>query len=276
MARRSVLFSPGDRPELLRKASQTEADVIVFDLEDAVSPARKDDARSAVRSVLTDPDFSPTAEVCVRLSGVDDRADLAAICADGSAVDAIMRSKVDDPAQIDELQAQLMGYDDDLTLYALIETAQGVLNAEAIAAATATDVVVFGAEDLAADLGATRTTEGTEVLYARERVVLAASAANIDAIDTLYTDFSDTEGLRTDTEFSLTLGFDGKLAIHPNQVPVINDAFTPTDEQLEWAKKVLAARDEAAASDRGVFQVAGEMIDAPLIAQAERILERAA
>ncbi|MFC6725867.1 HpcH/HpaI aldolase/citrate lyase family protein, partial [Halobium palmae] len=129
-------------------------------------------------------------------------------------------------------------------------------------------------EDLAADVGATRTEEGTEMLYAREHVVLAASAAGVDAVDTVFTDFDDDEGLRAETEFALTLGYDGKLAIHPSQIDVINEAFTPDPERVEWAEKVLAARDEADAAARGVFQVDGEMIDAPLVAQAERILER--
>jgi len=103
-------------------------------------------------------------------------------------------------------------------------------------------VLVFGAEDLAADVGATRTDEGTEVLYAREHVVLAAGAADIDAIDTVYTDFSDADGLREEAAFALTLGYDGKLAIHPAQVEPINAAFTPDPEKVEWAETVLDAR----------------------------------
>jgi citrate lyase subunit beta/citryl-CoA lyase len=160
-------------------------------------------------------------------------------------------------------------------VFALVETAAGVLNAEAIAAAAATDALVFGAEDLAADLGATRTRDGTEVLYARERSVLAASAAGVDAIDTLHTDFEDEAGLRADTAFAIELGYDGKLAIHPAQVGPINDAFTPDDERVAWAERVLDARDDARAEARGVFRVDGEMIDAPVIAQAERVIERA-
>ena len=113
------------------------------------------------------------------------------------------------------------------------------------------------------------------MLYAREHVVLAASAAGVDAIDTVHTDFSDSSGLREETEFALTLGYDGKMAIHPSQVGVINDAFTPETERVEWAKQVLDARDEAETEGRGVFRVDDEMIDAPLIAQAERVRDRA-
>jgi citrate lyase subunit beta/citryl-CoA lyase len=163
----------------------------------------------------------------------------------------------------------------DVAVFALVETAGGVLAAAAIAAAEAAGAVIFGAEDLAADIGATRTDEGTEVLYAREHVVLAASAAGVDALDTVYTDFTDAPGLREETAFARTLGYDGKLAIHPSQVDPINEAFTPDAEEVEWATDVLAARDEADQAGRGVFSVDGEMIDAPLIAQATRIVERA-
>jgi citrate lyase subunit beta/citryl-CoA lyase len=150
-----------------------------------------------------------------------------------------------------------------------------VLEAPAIADAEATDALVFGAEDLAADVGATRTPEGTEVLYARQRVVIAAGAAGVDAIDTVYTDIEDREGLAGETRFAAGLGYDGKMAIHPAQVDPINAAFTPDPEAVEWARRVLEAREVADGEDRGVFRVDGEMIDAPLIARAERIVERA-
>jgi citrate lyase subunit beta/citryl-CoA lyase len=113
------------------------------------------------------------------------------------------------------------------------------------------------------------------VLYAREHVVLAASAAGVDAIDTLYTDFEDSEGLADDTDFALELGYDGKLAIHPAQVSVINEAFTPDPDRVAWARRVLSARETADREGRGVFRVDGEMIDAPLIARAETVRERA-
>ncbi|WP_280586275.1 CoA ester lyase [Halorubrum sp. Boch-26] len=292
MARRSLLFSPGDRPELMRKAPATGADVVCFDLEDAVAPGRKDEARTAVRDVIADPDFAPDAEVCVRLTATDPAADLDALIGartaeaasgDGSddaeaspRLDAVMLPKVEGAERVERAAALCADRGLDPAVFALVETAGGVLDAEEIADADATDALIFGAEDLAADVGATRTDEGTEVLYAREHVVLAASAADVDALDTVYTDFSDTEGLREETAFALGLGYDGKLAIHPSQVDPINEAFTPDAEAIEWAERVLDARDEADREGRGVFSVDGEMVDAPLIAQAERIAERAA
>ncbi|MFC4405899.1 HpcH/HpaI aldolase/citrate lyase family protein [Haloarchaeobius iranensis] len=284
MLRRSVLFSPGDRPELLRKAPGTGADTIVFDLEDAVAPARKDEARDAVRAVLADPEFEPDAEVCVRVnpvegSGATADEDVEALFdgpgGDDTAgrPDALMLPKCTDGDDVDALDALVPG--ETPPVLALVESAAGVLHAESVAAADATDALVFGAEDLSADIGATRTDEGTEVLYAREHVVLAAAAVEVDAIDTVYTDFSDSEGLREATEFAIELGYDGKMAIHPSQVSIVNEAFTPDPETVEWAERVLAAKAEADAEDRGVFQVDGEMIDAPLVAQAERVVARA-
>ncbi|PSP90125.1 CoA ester lyase [Halobacteriales archaeon QS_4_69_34] len=277
MARRSVLFSPGDRPELLEKAPETGADVVVFDLEDAVAPGRKEDAREAVSGVLTDPAFDPSCEVLVRVNpGSAAAGDLDSVLAGDPRIDGVVCPKVDGAADVATLDRLCGEHDADLPVIALIETARGVLDAAAIADAAATDALVFGAEDLAADVGASRTREGREVLYAREHVVLAASAAGVDAIDTLVTDFEDDEVLREDCAFALELGYDGKLAIHPEQVGVINEAFAPSEEQVAWARRVLDAKAEADAENRGVFRVDGEMIDAPLIARAERVLDRAA
>ncbi|AHF99181.1 citryl-CoA lyase [Halostagnicola larsenii XH-48] len=279
MARRSVLFTPGDQSELLRKAPRSGADVIVFDLEDAVSPNRKSDARAAVASVLSDSEFDPDCEVCVRVTGnsTEIEADLEAILeADfgDPLVDSVMLPKVASAEDVRSLVDRLAEHGTTLPVFALVENAAGVLAAPDIASVPETTALVFGAEDLAADIGATRTAEGTEVLYARERVVLAASAADIDAIDTVFTDFEDESGLREEAAFAVQLGYDGKLAIHPAQVDPITDAFVPSVEDLEWARAVLAAKRDADDAGRGVFEVDGEMIDAPLIARAERILER--
>lgn len=280
MGRRSILFTPGDRPEMMRKSPTAGADVIVFDLEDAVAPGQKADARETVRTVLADPAFDPDCEVCVRVNATESAvaADLEALLQDVDGdvrLDSVMLPKVDSPGDVRGLVDELASYDVSLPVFALIESAAGVLAAPEIAAVQATDALVFGAEDLSADLGATRTDEGTEVLYARERIVLAAAAHECGAIDTLVTDFGDEAQLREDTAFSVQLGYDGKLAIHPAQVDPINAAFTPSADDLEWAQKVLEAKRTADAEGRGVFEVDGEMIDAPLIAQAERIRSRA-
>ena len=277
MARRSVLFTPGDRPEMLRKAPNAGADVIVFDLEDAVAPDRKAEARETVRSVLTDPAFDPDCTVCVRINTVGEqlRSDLEAVITTESRLDALMLPKVGGEADVRDVVTRLESHDRVLPIFALIESAAGVLRAEEIARVPETTALVFGAEDLAAEIGATRTQQMHEVLYARQRVVIAASAAGCSAIDTVYTDFEDSGGLREETSVAARFGFDGKLAIHPAQVEPINDGFTPDSEEVAWAERVVAAEREAAAEDRGVFEVDGEMIDRPLVARAERILRRA-
>jgi citrate lyase subunit beta/citryl-CoA lyase len=273
--RRSVLVSPGDRPEILRKAPDTGADVVVFDLEDAVVPARKDEARGAVNDVLraieSDSDADDP-EVLVRVTPEEWDEDLDRVLAGEARPDGVMLPKADSPGAVEALADFLDGESGRTPIVALIESARGVLNAAAIADVPATDALCFGAEDLAADVGAERTLEGTEVLYAREKVVLAAVSAGVDAIDTVFTAIGEPDRLREETAFARGLGYDGKMAIHPDQVPVINDAFTPEAERVEWAERVLDAREAADAESRGVFRVDGEMIDAPLIAQAERIV----
>ncbi len=254
----------------MRKAPQSGADIVVFDLEDAVGPEHKSVGREAVASVVTDPTFDPDCAVCVRVTS-NAKEDLTRLAENSVRLDLLMLPKTETSTDVTELAATSSEFGIDVPVCALCETAQGVLNAPEIAAAEPTAAIAFGAEDLAADIGANRTDEGTEVLYAREHVVLAASAAGVDAIDTVFTDIGDTEGLATATETARDLGYTGKMAIHPDQVSVINDAFTPSDEQIEWAQRVLDAYDER---EGGVFRLDDEMIDAPLVARAENILER--
>lgn len=274
MVRRSVLFSPGDQPNTLRNAVETDADVVVFDLEDAVVPDRKETARERTRDVLAEVDAD--CEVCVRVNPVDSgaRQDLEVVL-DGHHPDSIMLPKVASDEDVDALAALLTEHDADLPVLALVESAAGVLAAESVAAAAVTDALLFGAEDLAGDIGATRTRDGTEVSHARQHVLLAARAAGIDAIDTLFPAYEDLDGLRSDADRGAQLGYDGKMAIHPDQIPVLHDAFTPDTERIEWAKRILSGGEAAEKDGTGVFVVDGEMVDAPMVRQAERILERA-
>jgi citrate lyase subunit beta/citryl-CoA lyase len=273
-ARRSVLFTPGDEREMMRKAVGGDADVVVFDLEDAVAPDSKEAARDAVDEVLNEVDDAH--EVWVRLNtfdaeGADGHDDLGAL-ADEPSCYVVPKAG---SAENVEVVADAIDERSDAGIVPILETAAGVVNAAEVAAAPRVSAVVFGAEDLSADIGATRTDEGTEVIYARQKVVTAASAAGVDAIDTLWTDFKDEEGLRCDTERTVRFGYDGKLAIHPAQAGVINDAFTPEEDRVEWAEKVMKAKREADERGKGVFEVDGEMVDEPLVEQARTVLERA-
>lgn len=306
MTRRSVLFTPGDRREMLTVAAETDADVLVFDLEDGVLPEQTPAARETVVDLLADPAFDPAAEVFVRVNSVHrsrreapdreaashlgaatgtahapDRAgpraadDVAALAPVAGEIDGLVQPKVASGLDVRRLGGHCRRHGLPRRVLAVVESARGVLAAPEIATAGATDGLVFGAEDLAADVGATRSDEGWEASYARQRVVTAASAHGVDAVDTLWTDYRDEDGLRADAASAVALGFDGKLAVHPDQVEPINEAFTPDDDERAWAVRVLTARDDAAADGRATFAVDGEMVDAPLIAQAERIAARA-
>jgi len=274
MARRSVLFAPGDQPGKLRKALSSDADVVVYDLEDAIAPDRKSAAREAVREALAEVDAD--CELCVRVNPVDAGAqrDLHVVL-EAAIPDSVMLPKVPDADTVETLAGMLAERDAGVPILALVESAAGVLHAEGIAAAEATDAVLFGAEDLAGDIGAIRSDEGGEVAYARQHVLLAARAAGVDAIDTHYPAYEDDAGLREVARAARRLGYDGKMAIHPAQVPIVNAAFSPDAEEVAWARRVLDARDEATDRSSGVFVVDGEMIDAPQVRQAERIVERA-
>ena len=274
MVRRSVLFTPGDRPEMQRKALTFGADTVVFDLEDGVAPSAKVEARATVRETLAAVDAD--CEVCLRVNADAETAaaDLDGVLGPDSTPDSVMLPKTDSAAAVERLRAELDSHGADLPVLALVESAAGVLSAREIAAVPATDALLFGAEDLAADIGALRTDEGTEVLAARSRVVLAAAAEGVDAIDTHYPDIGDTEGLAEDTRFAQQLGYDGKMALHPTQVDVINDAFTPERERIKWAQRIVDAR-AAEGEDAAVIVVEGEMIDGPQFKQAEQILDRA-
>lgn len=276
MARRSVLFSPGDRPELMWKAPDTGADTVIFDIEDAVAPGRKHEARNAVTDVLTDEEFDPDCEVVVRINPLPTGAeDLEIVLASEPRLDAIMAPKVESGADARAVVDTVREYGFELPILTLCESARGVLAAEEIATVPGVDALVFGAEDLSADIGATRTRDGDEISYARQHVVLAGSAADVDVIDTVCTEIEDRDRISEDAAIAVQFGYDGKVAIHPGQVAIFNDAFTPDEADVEWAERILEAKDAADAEDRGVFRVDGEMIDAPLIAQAERIRERA-
>jgi len=278
MVQRSLLYSPGDDRRMLETAVETAADTVIFDLEDAVAPASKEQARRTVQSTLDALD-DPAPNVAVRVNPYDlsGRADVDAVVGDvATPPDSVLLPKVDDADPVEALHDQLAALGaSNVGIVPLIETAAGVLSADEIAAAPGVTAVAYGDQDFTADIGATVTDDKTESLYARQRTVVAAAAAGVDALDTVHTDIEDVAGLREQTEFVVELGFDGKLAIHPDQIPVINEAFTPTSDELEWAEKVLAGQERASEADAGVFTVDGQMIDPPLVERARTIVRRA-
>lgn len=278
MVRRSLLYTPGDEREMLEKAVESEADTVIFDLEDAVAPGRRHEARRTVRDTL-DTLANPSPSISVRINPYDREGpdDVEVVIDEAERQpDSVVLPKADGPEAVKRLTDDLASADAaSVDVIPLIETAEGLIEVEQIAAVPGAVAVAYGDQDYSADIGATVTDEKTESLYARQRVVAAAAAAGVDALDTVYTDIEDPEGLRKQTERVVEFGFDGKLAIHPAQIPVINKAFTPSRDQVEWAEQVIDGKRAADEESSGVFTVNGQMIDPPLVERARKILNRA-
>ena len=271
--RRSVLFVPASRPDRFAKAIATGADAICLDLEDGVGFGQKDEARDNAMAVLAERQPG-RAEVVLRVnapgSGVGDR-DLAALLSAGVRPDALMIPKVGGADTIRALEARLAPALEGLPLVVQIETAAGLAAAEAIATASPNVAVLFfGAVDLSAELGCA--IEWDALLYARSRVVAAAALAGIDAMDTPFMDVSATAQLGDETRAVRRLGFIGKAAIHPTQVPVIQAVFSPDPEEVAWAGRIVQAYET---NQGGVLLVDGKLIERPVIASAQRILATA-
>lgn len=280
--RRSMLFMPGNSAGMLLNADALGADSIILDLEDAVSPDEKDAARILVRNALKYFDYS-NCETIIRINSLDTefwKEDLDEIIP--LRPDMIMPPKVNSVKDI-EMVSKYMdevekrhNIEKPTAIIALIETALGVENAFEIASADDRVKAIFlGAEDLTADLRCERTKKGDEILYSRGRLVTAARAANIDVYDTPFTDVEDEEGLREDAEFAKSLGFSGKAAISPRHVMAINQVFSPTVEEIEYAQEVMEIIKVAKQQGKGAISLRGKMIDAPIVDRARRTLEMA-
>jgi citrate lyase subunit beta/citryl-CoA lyase len=273
--RRSVLFTPGTRADRWLKALEGPADVVIADLEDAVAPADKAAARRSVQQALRDAAKQPArAERGVRINAWPSgwaTEDVDALA--GSRPELVAVPKAEDPDEVRALSDALAKRGCEAGLLLVLETARGVLRAPELALASKrVRCVAFGAEDYAASVGARRTRDGLEVLYARSRVVAAAAAAGVDAIDQVFVDLDDLEGLEREARFAAQLGYRGKMLVHPGQVEPVHRAFRPTEAEVAWARGVLKAVGDAGVAEGGVVVVDGRMVDRPLIAQAERVL----
>ncbi len=280
--RRSMLFLPGNSPNILLNADFLGADSIILDLEDAVSPAEKDSARILVRNAIKTLAYSR--EVIVRINPTDSpywEEDLEQIVP--VRPDMIMPTKVSCGEDVRIISQRLSLLEEQngmeigtIGLIPLIETAMGIENAFSIASSDRRVRAIFlGGEDLTADLRCKRTKEGTEIFYARSRMVMAARAAGVDVYDTPWTDVDDMEGLVRDAQFAKSLGFSGKSSINPRQIPSINAVFSPTEEEIQYAKDVFETIEKAKAEGKGVVALHGKMIDAPIVARAKQVLEAA-
>jgi citrate lyase subunit beta/citryl-CoA lyase len=283
---RSWHFVPGASDKMLGKANGLGADALLLDLEDSVSPEGKDAARARVAEWLTAP--PGRAARIVRINPFDTpwgRDDLSAVA---RYADAILVPKVESAAGIEEIDSALHQHEAthsrearSVGLVAIAtETPRGLLSIDEIAQAPRIIGLTWGAEDLSAALGATRSRDSAGRYlrvfeHARTMTLLAAAAAGVAAIDGVYTNFSDSEGFAAEAEDASATGFTGKMSIHPSQIPVLNAAFTPSIEAVEEATELIAAYQAHSASGSGAFAFGGEMIDAPHLARARGLLARA-
>ena len=281
--RRSMLFLPGNNPNLLINGNCLGSDAVIFDLEDAVAPAEKDAARILVRNTMRYMDFRGC-ETIVRINSVDTaywQKDLDMILPLQPALILLPKSGcAEDVLTVDAYMTQLeekLGMEKNTVgLMPLIETAAGVENSFAIASSTKRVQALFlGAEDLTADLQCKRTKEGREIEYARTRLVVAARAAGVQVYDTPFTDVNDDEGILVDAQLAKALGFNGKASISPRHVEVINAVFSPTQKEIDYAYEVMEAIETAKAQGKGAIALHGKMIDAPIVARAQQTIAMA-
>ncbi len=276
--RRSRLYAPGNRPRFIEKAAAAGADGIILDLEDSVAPDRKDEARILVAYALANTNFG-NAEVMVRINQGDRAADdLNWIVP--QPVQHILLPKVElaeDVAAIRDMVETVMdlcGRDSFPWLMPILESPRGILNALSIAdSVPEMAALTLGLQDLTAEIGIMPTPEGTESFTARSLVVLAARAADLQPIDTVYADVKNAEGLLKSINEAKTLGFVGKGCIHPSQVKLVEEGFMPSEAQIDKARKIVAAMEEAKAKGLGAIALGSKMIDPPVARQALAVLK---
>jgi citrate lyase subunit beta/citryl-CoA lyase len=278
--RRSRLYLPGSEPKYFINAALHGPDAIILDLEDSVHPGEKDAARILVRNTLRAVDFA-SCERMVRINqlpmGLEDLAEVIP-----EAPDLVLIPKTEHAQQVaevdrmvDELKARY-GITRPIWLMPILESALGIENAFAIATVTPNiAALTIGLEDYTADLGVVKTVEGRESQYARLRLINAAKAAGIQAIDSVFSDVGNMDGLRQWGENSRALGFEGMGCIHPAQIPVIHEAFAPSQVEIEKALKIVAAFEETEQRGLGVVSLGSKMIDRPVVERARKLVARA-
>lgn len=281
--RRTMMFLPGNNPGMMRDAHIYGSDSLMFDLEDSVSMAEKDAARILVYNAIKTIDYGET-EIVVRINPLSTpygRDDIEAMVVAGAQV--LRMPKTETPEDIVECEAVIAEMEEKhgvpigkTLMMAAIEGALGVVNAYKIA--TASDRLIgiaLGAEDYCANLKANRTLSGIELQLARESIVVAARAAGIDALDTVYSDVNNEEQLVYEATLVKEMGFDGKSVINPRQIAPVHRVFAPKPKEIEKAKRIIAAIKEAEAKGSGVISLNGKMVDKPVVLRAQRTIELA-
>jgi citrate lyase beta subunit len=282
-ARRALLYTPGDDLHKIRKATTLNVDCICMDMEDGVAISRKATARERITEALLTLEFGRS-ERLARINPVGSGLEIDDLnTVIPAKPDGIVIPKVKDGDQISLVSDHISNLEKQnnlppgsTKLIVLIESALGITNLPEIATSSdRLEALIFGAEDLAADVGAQRSKSGWEVFYTRSAVVTHAAAYGLQAIDMVYIDFKDIDGLKIQASQGMRLGYVGKQVIHPDQVKPVQEAFTPDDDTIAEAESIVNAYQDNQAKGRGAFAMDGRMIDAPIVKAAESIIERA-
>jgi citrate lyase subunit beta-like protein len=282
-SRRALLYMPGDDRRKIEKSTTLGVDSVCMDMEDGVAMNKKAEARAVIAQAMKELDFGAS-ERCIRINSIGsgmEKYDLAAALTTNP--DAIVVPKIESAEQVkwvsDHIETHELSSSKGIGTVRLlvgVETAKGILNLKEIAEADKRlEAIIFGGEDYAASVSAIRTKEATELLYARQATVTACAANDLQAIDIVFIDFKDPDGLRAEAEQGAGFGFSGKQIIHPNQVPVVQEAFTPSDAAIEYAKRIVESFESSQREGKGAYALDGKMIDMPLLKNAQKVLDRA-
>ncbi|XP_015219017.1 citramalyl-CoA lyase, mitochondrial isoform X2 [Lepisosteus oculatus] len=287
--RRAVLYVPGNDERKMRKLASLDVDCAVFDCEDGVALNRKAEARMTIPKMLEELNLGRT-EKCVRVNSVSSglaEVDLEVILQSKVLPPSLMLPKVEKTEEVkwfvDKFLHLLRGRTlvEPIHLITFVETAVGLLNFKSVCeeihqlgpkAGLHHDGVVFGSDDFCASIGASRTKEATELLYARQKVVVTAKAFGLQAIDLVYIDYQDGDGLRRQSREGALMGFTGKQVIHPSQIKIVQEEFSPSPERIRWAQELIDAFEEHQKLGKGAFTFHGTMIDMPSLKQAQNIV----
>jgi len=279
-----MLYVPGNNPGMIKDAGIYNADCVMFDLEDSVSLAEKDAARFLVHEALRTLDLTGK-EYLVRVNALDSALGIADLEATVSTRKVVIRlPKTESARDILECEREIERIEREngieigsTRMMAAVESAAGVLNAKEIAAASPRLIgIAIGAEDYVTDLKTTRSPSGVELMFARSMILLAARAAGIDAIDTVYSDVNNEDGFREEIRLIKQLGFDGKSIINPRQINAVHEIFTPSTKEIDNALAVIEAIKQANRKGSGVISLNGKMVDKPVVMRAQRVIDLAA